>query len=215
MAKNPEDNVKIDPKNLLANRLIRVRSQITVSHVANEEIHALTDVLQGMTDLAALALPEASKRRSAQGIRRNMANRIALIIEGLQRYASLQVERIETFAGWVDAVGVDVKSELYDIGIMKEKVTSEIKELDDVIAELRSSNSDRQVLEAAHRRVTQAYPMIRERSKTIESIDKRLIEKGERIISTSIHNKDNELVRRIIKGIGWSSQSDFGPGNPI
>ena len=215
MTKPIKDNANLDPKDLLANRLIHVRSQITASQNTTEETHALTDVFQGMTDLAVLALPETSKRRSEQSIRKNVANRIALIIDGLKRYSNFQVHRIETFAYWVDIVGGDVKSEYDDIGIMKEKTASKIKELDDIIANLRSSNPGRQVVEAARRKISQTYPAIQEQSTIIRDIDKRLREKGEHIISTSLHNKENELVRRIIRGIGLPSQDDPGSVNPI
>lgn len=208
----PQCMRECDPKDKLANNLIRVRSQITASQSTTTETHALTDVLQGMTDVLELASSKSSKRRSERSTRKNMADRLALIMEGLKRYSIHQTRRVETFACCVEAVGGNVKAERDRIKVMKEKESNVIKKLDDIIVELRGPNPGKQLVETAQRLQDHAHQVL-QRSTGIWDIDKRLREEAERVIRTSL--REDELARMVFKGLAFSSRDDPGAGDPV
>ena len=141
-----------------------------------------------------------------------MADRLALIMEGLKRYSILQTRRVETFACCVEAAGGNVKSERERIKIMKEKEFNIIKKLDDIIAELRGPNPGKQLVETAQHLQDHARQTL-QRSTDIRDIDKQLREEAEHIIRMSL--RKDELARMVFKGLAYPSRDDPGTEDPV
>ena len=202
-----------NPKDDLAVKLIRARIHIEVSQNTNGEAQALHDIVRGMHDtLEFVVVSKKSRQKSGLTARRAIASRIALIIMGLKTYVTLQMKRIETFACCVDALGVDVKSERSNIRTNKEKISGELKTLDNVLANLKDDSiSDAQLSEIAQKSI-QKYSKFQAYSTDLLDVDKRLREKADRVIYESLDNDD--VTKKITKAL-LRSQSDPGTTDPI
>ena len=202
-----------DPKDKLANRLIRLRGQVTASHATASEADALMNIFQGMNDvLELIAKPPKSGRKSGRELIGMMMNRVALIMDGLKEYSHLQINRVSTFACCVEAAGTTVTDELERINSIKNKIDNYIKDLDDAVSESREANSSEQ-LERIGKRMNRMRSTLQKQSAMVQGIDKDLRKKAERVIQTSV--REDDLARSIWKGLVLPSQDDPGSENPV
>ena len=174
----------------------------------------MVDVLQGMNVvLEFLASPARIRNGMGWTEKKRLADKITLVVEGMKRYAKFQTGRMDAFACAVEELGVDVAPERVDAAVIKEKMAAEIE------ATARTTNAltnksllDKQILEMAEqlRDQTNALP---ERTASVLDIDRRLRDKAELMIMTSLDK--NELVHKIAMAIVLPARDDPGPSQPV
>lgn len=203
--------LECNPKDQLVDRLIRTRIHMATNQRSFSEASAILDIFAGMYGALELIGSGKPAQKQRAVVKRDVANRIALIISGYKEYAKIQMEGIETFACCVETLGADVKEARIKIQTVRKGMEAEHERFDGAVAALKDpAIPESHILKIA---TTIQHSAFKKQSITMRDIYKQLYTLAENKIIGSL--ADDKTARKVLKSLVLPARADPGATDPI